>query len=62
MPTCVLMPEALSMALGWPLDEKTQDELDAKSANRARNQGGRRRLERCSQVTRSRATPDVAGV
>jgi DNA polymerase-3 subunit delta' len=41
MPTCVLMPEALSLALGWPLNEKTQDELDGKSANRARNQGGR---------------------
>ena len=27
---CVLMPEALSMALGWPLDEKVQDELDSK--------------------------------
>ena len=27
---CVLIPEALSLALGWPLDEKTQDELDSK--------------------------------
>lgn len=27
---CVLLPEALSMDLGWPLDEKVQDELDAK--------------------------------
>jgi DNA polymerase-3 subunit delta' len=24
------MPEALSMALGWPLNENLQDELDAK--------------------------------
>lgn len=26
----VLLPEALSLELGWPLDEKTQDELDNK--------------------------------
>jgi DNA polymerase III subunit delta' len=26
----VLMPETLSLALGWPLDEKTQNELDDK--------------------------------
>jgi len=27
---CVLMPETLSLALGWPLDESTQKELDDK--------------------------------
>ena len=27
---CVLLPETLSMALDWPLDEKTQAELDGK--------------------------------
>ena len=27
---CMLMPETLSLALGWPLDEKTQDDLDSK--------------------------------
>lgn len=27
---CVLMPEVLSLALGWPLGEKVQDELDSK--------------------------------
>jgi DNA polymerase-3 subunit delta' len=27
---CLLMPETLSLALGWPLDEKTQDDLDSK--------------------------------
>lgn len=27
---CVLLPEALSLELGWPLDEKVQDELDNK--------------------------------
>jgi len=27
---CMLLPETLSLALGWPLDEKTQDDLDKK--------------------------------
>ena len=27
---CVLMPETMSLELGWPLDEKTQDKLDKK--------------------------------
>jgi DNA polymerase-3 subunit delta' len=27
---CVLLPETLSLALDWPLDEKTQSELDSK--------------------------------
>lgn len=27
---CVLMPEVLSLALNWPLDEKVQNELDTK--------------------------------
>ncbi len=27
---CLLMPETLSLSLGWPLDEKTQDDLDGK--------------------------------
>ena len=27
---CVLMPETLSLELGWPLDEATQDKLDKK--------------------------------
>jgi len=27
---CVLMPEVLSLALQWPLDERVQDELDSK--------------------------------
>lgn len=27
---CMLLPETLSLELGWPLDEKTQDDLDAK--------------------------------
>jgi DNA polymerase-3 subunit delta' len=27
---CVLLPETLSLELGWPLDEKVQDELDNK--------------------------------
>jgi len=27
---CVLMPETLSLALGWPLDEKSQDKIDKK--------------------------------
>lgn len=27
---CVLLPETLSLELGWPLDEKVQDDLDSK--------------------------------
>ncbi|MHB1248837.1 MAG: DNA polymerase III subunit delta' [Polaromonas sp.] len=28
---CMLLPEILSLSLGWPLDEKTQDDLDKKT-------------------------------
>lgn len=33
---CVLMPEALALELGWPLDEKTQRELDEKKRKPSR--------------------------
>lgn len=33
---CVLLPEALSLALGWPLDEQTQDKIDKKERKPSR--------------------------
>lgn len=33
---CVLLPEILSLELGWPLDEKTQDDLDNKKRKPSR--------------------------
>ncbi len=33
---CVLLPETLSLALGWPLDEQTQDKLDKKERKPSR--------------------------
>ena len=58
---CVLMPEALSMALGWPLDEKTQDELDAKKRKPSKEikVDAARQAVTFTQVTRSRSTTKV---
>lgn len=58
---CVLMPEALSMALGWPLDEKTQDELDAKKRKPSKEikVDAARQAVTFTQVTRSRGTTKV---
>lgn len=33
---CVLLPETLSLELGWPLDEQTQDKLDKKERKPSR--------------------------
>ena len=58
---CVLMPEALSMTLGWPLDEKTQDELDAKKRKPSKEikVDAARQAVTFTQVTRSRGTTKV---
>ena len=57
----VLMPETLSMALGWPLDEKTQDDLDAKKRKPSKEikVDAARDVVSFSQKTRSRGTTKV---
>ena len=58
---CVLMPEALSMAVRWPLDEKTQDELDAKKRKPSKEikVDAARQAVTFTQVTRSRGNTKV---
>ena len=58
---CMLMPEALSLALGWPLDEKTQDELDSKKRKPSKEikVDAAREAVSFTQFTRSRGTTKV---
>ncbi|RZI98823.1 MAG: DNA polymerase III subunit delta', partial [Haliea sp.] len=58
---CVLMPETLSLALGWPLDEKTQDDLDAKKRKPSKEikVDAAREAVSFTQFTRSRGTTKV---
>ena len=58
---CVLMPEALSMSAGWPMDEKTQDELDAKKRKPSKEikVDAARQAVTFTQVTRSRGNTKV---
>ncbi|HQS33087.1 MAG: DNA polymerase III subunit delta' [Polaromonas sp. 39-63-203] len=58
---CVLMPETLSLALGWPLDEKTQDDLDAKKRKPSKEikVDAAREVVAFTQSTRSRGTTKV---
>ena len=58
---CVLMPEILSLALGWPLDEKTQDDLDAKKRKPSKEikVDAAREVVSFTQFTRSRGTTKV---
>lgn len=58
---CMLMPETLSLALGWPLDEKTQDELDAKKRKPSKEikVDAAREAVSFTQFTRSRGTTKV---
>lgn len=53
---CALMPETLSVALGWPLDEKSQDEIDSKKrkASKEIKVDAAREVVAFSQRTRSR--------
>ena len=57
----MLMPETLSLALGWPLDEKTQDELDSKKRKPSKEikVDAAREVVSFTQFTRSRGTTKV---
>lgn len=56
-----LMPETLSLALGWPLDEKTQGELDSKKRKPSKEikVDAARQAVSFTQFTRSRGTTKV---
>ena len=58
---CMLMPETLSLGLGWPLDEKTQDDLDAKKRKPSKEikVDAAREAVSFTQFTRSRGTTKV---
>ena len=58
---CMLMPETLSLALGWPLDEKTQDELDSKKRKPSKEikVDAAREAVAFTQFTRSRGSTKV---
>ena len=57
----VLMPELLSLELGWPLDEKTQDDLDSKKRKPSKEikVDAARDVVSFTQFTRSRGTTKV---
>ena len=58
---CVMMPESLSLALGWPLDEKTQRDLDEKKRKPSKEikVDAARDVVTFTQFTRSRGTTKV---
>ena len=58
---CMLMPETLSLELGWPLDEKTQDDLDTKKRKPSKEikVDAAREAVAFTQFTRSRGTTKV---
>jgi DNA polymerase-3 subunit delta' len=58
---CLLLPETLSLALGWPLDEKTQDELDSKKRKPSKEikVDAAREAVSFTQFTRSRGSVKV---
>ena len=57
----VLMPETLSMELGWPLDEKTQDKIDKKEVKASKfiRVDATREAVAFTQFTRSRGDTKV---
>ena len=57
----MLMPEVLSLELGWPLDEKTQDDLDSKKRKPSKEikVDAAREVVTFTQFTRSRGTTKV---
>ena len=61
---CMLLPETLSLLLGWPLDEKTQDDLDAKKRKPSKEikVDAAREAVSFTQFTRSRGTTKVVVV
>ena len=58
---CMLLPESLSLALGWPLDEKTQDDLDKKTRKPSKEikVDAAREAVSFTQFTRSRGATKV---
>ena len=58
---CLLLPETLSLSLGWPLDEKTQDELDSKKRKPSKEikVDAARKAVAFTQFTRSRGSTKV---
>jgi len=58
---CVLLPETLSLSLGWPMDEKTQDDLDSKKRKPSKEikVDAAREAVSFTQFTRSRGTTKV---
>ncbi len=58
---CMLMPETLTLALGWPLDEKTQDDLDSKKRKPSKEikVDAAREAVSFTQFTRSRGNTKV---
>lgn len=58
---CVLMPEVLALELGWPLDEKTQDDLDSKKRKPSKEikVDAAREMIGFTQFTRSRGATKV---
>ena len=58
---CLLLPETLSLSLGWPLDEKTQDDLDSKKRKPSKEikVDAAREAVAFTQFTRSRGTTKV---
>ncbi|MDB5845559.1 MAG: DNA-directed polymerase [Polaromonas sp.] len=61
---CMLIPETLSLSLGWPLDEKTQDDLDGKKRKPSKEikVDAAREAVSFTQFTRSRGTTKVVVV
>ena len=57
----VLVPELLSLELGWPLDEKTQEDLDSKKRKPSKEikVDAARKIVSFTQFTRSRGTTKV---
>ena len=58
---CLLLPETLSLSLGWPLDEKTQDDLDGKKRKPSKEikVDAAREAVAFTQFTRSRGSTKV---
>lgn len=58
---CMLLPETLSLALGWPLDEKTQNDLDNKKRKPSKEikVDAARDAVSFTQLTRSRGATKV---
>lgn len=58
---CMLLPETLFLSLGWPLDEKTQDELDGKKRKPSKEikVDAAREAVSFTQFTRSRGSTKV---